>query len=160
MFCSLCKRSWNYETGLGSIRWRERTARLTHPGEAANSVRSTTREGASDIHLPLLYSNGSLKKVPNSPVLKVDMGTGTWIYIWSDAARNHPLPGENNGRACRHLGHRIRGDKRIVVDNFGLERFQTPPMSAFDGEHDPGFARFHHLAEQRCTGTSFTFFTR
>src|SRR2546421_9960594 len=41
------------------------------------------------------------------------------------------LPGENNGGACRNIGHRIRGEKRIAVDT--------------------------HLAEQRRIGSSFAF---
>ena len=41
------------------------------------------------------------------------------------------LPGENNGGACRNIGHRIRGDKRIAVDTL--------------------------LAEQRRIGSSFAF---
>jgi hypothetical protein len=49
------------------------------------------QKGASDIHLPLLRSNSILGGA-KSPLLKVEMGTGTEIAEWSDAARNHPFP--------------------------------------------------------------------
>src|SRR6266702_7842721 len=56
--CPITVTRWGKNTGLDPIRWKERTGQLNHPGESANSIKSTTRKGASDIHLPLLRSNG------------------------------------------------------------------------------------------------------
>ena len=53
---------WAKNTGLGSIRLRERTEQLTHLGETVNSIKSTTSKRASNIHLPFLFSNGSLQE--------------------------------------------------------------------------------------------------
>ena len=83
-----------YETGRGSIRWRGRIERLTHLGEAANSIKSITEKGGRDIHLPLLCPNESKQpqEEQNPPLSKMEMGLRTWMHIWSDAARNHPIP--------------------------------------------------------------------
>src|SRR6266566_6704113 len=41
------------------------------------------------------------------------------------------LPGENNGGACRNIGHRMRGDKRIAVDSHLAEQRRIGPSFAF-----------------------------
>ena len=90
--CPIAATQWVKNTRLDPRFGEENEQTLNYPGESANSIKSTTRKGASDIHLPLLHSNESLEQEPKSPLLKVEMGTGTGICIWSDAARNHSLP--------------------------------------------------------------------
>jgi hypothetical protein len=79
--------------GLDPIRWRERIGHSPIQAKQPTPSKAPQEKEPAVIHPPLRRSNGSLWQVPNSSVLKVEMGTGTWIHIWSNSARNHPIPG-------------------------------------------------------------------
>jgi hypothetical protein len=56
--CPIAATQWVKNTGLDTRFGEENEQTLNYPGESANAIKSTTRKGASDIHLPLLRSNG------------------------------------------------------------------------------------------------------
>jgi hypothetical protein len=60
------------KTGLDPRYREENEQALNYPGESANSIKSTTRKGASDIHLPLPRSNGFRRSL----ITFVEGGTG------------------------------------------------------------------------------------
>jgi hypothetical protein len=83
------------KTGFDPRYDEENDQALNNPGESAVSIKSTKKR--SERHPPSITPLKRYLGGAKSPWLKVVIGTGTGIAEWSDAARNHPLPGENNG---------------------------------------------------------------